>query len=90
MSNTARYHIHAPTGLLSHFWLPAPLVRDEEDADMLRRARIRSGDYLATLTTELERVADSLAATQAPEASELERIVSELIYLERNYRIVER
>lgn len=91
MSSSATYHITAPTGLLSHFWTTPALVRDEaEDAEMLRKARIRSGDYLMTLATELERAAQSLADVKAPEAPELERIVSELLYLERNYRIVER
>lgn len=86
------YTISRHTGILSHF-LPhrVTLVRDEaEDAEMLRRARIKSGDYLMTLATELERVADSLAASQAPEAPELQRIVSELLYLERNYEVTER
>lgn len=91
MSNSATYHISAPTGLLNHFWTTPAFVRDKaEDDEMLRQARIRSGDYLMTLATELERVAQSLTEIKAPEAPELERIVSELLYLDRNYRIVER
>jgi hypothetical protein len=91
MTNAVTYRITPSNRILNHFWTTPKLVRDEEeDAAMLRRARIRSGDYLMTLATELERVAQSLGDVRAPEAPELERIVSELLYLERNYRIVER
>lgn len=92
MSSSNTYQLTRYSGILSHFAPGRPsLVRDEaEDADMLRRARIKSGDYLMTLATELEKAADSLAAAGAPEAHELERLVSELLYLDRNYKIVER
>jgi hypothetical protein len=91
--NSTTYDISSPTVVLHHFWpreSGLSVVRDEaEDAEMLRRARIRSGDYLTTLTTELERVAQSLRRSKSPEAAELERIVAELLYLERNYKITE-
>jgi hypothetical protein len=88
MNNVLSYQLSSPINILSHYPFRQFVVRDtESDADMLRKARIRSGDYLMTLATELESIAQQLSDVKAPEAPELERIVSELIYLERNYTI---
>jgi hypothetical protein len=92
MSNTVQYQFRSQISILNHFGrMPHLLVRDaDEEADMLREARIRSGDYLMTVATELDQLAQSLAKLKAPEAHELERLVAELLYVERNYTIVKR
>ena len=84
--------------ILSHFPLVQPLLRDGSqgaaDSDDLSelhiRARVSSGDYFATLATELDKLAQGLSAVQAPEAPELERIVSELLYVDRNYHVIKK
>ena len=69
----------------------AGAAAEDTDADMpaelLMRARISSGDYFITLATELDRLAQGLAAADAPEAPALERIVPELLYLDSHYVI---
>jgi hypothetical protein len=88
MHNSATYHLSTLGGFLTHFPARQPYVRDaDEDADMLRQARLRSGDYLMTLATELEQIAETLQAELAPEAPALERIVTELHYVDRNYKL---
>lgn len=79
-------------GLLDHYPATQFFVRDADDADdadarMHMRARVRSGDYLLTLATELDKIAQSLASVKAPEAPELERIVSELISIGQDYTV---
>ncbi|MDB5181846.1 MAG: hypothetical protein JWP13_609 [Candidatus Saccharibacteria bacterium] len=91
MNKTVVYQLQGFGGVIAHFPIFPTFVRDiEEDAEILRQARIRSGDYLTTLATELEQIAESLDAAKAPEAPALERIVSELIYVDRNYSITPR
>lgn len=91
MTRNSVYHMQPFSGVLSHFPGLQPFVRDtEENADILRQARIRSGDYFMTLATELEQLAESLSAVKAAEAPALERIVAELLYVDRNYMITPR
>lgn len=90
MINTTTYQVKAAAGVLSHFPAMNFFVRDTDETDLLREARIRSGDYLMTLSTELEQIAQNLAAVKAPEAPELEKIVAELLYIERNYKLAKR
>ncbi len=56
-------------------------------SELLSRARALSGDYFETLATELDKIAQGLAVAQAPEAPELERMVSELLYIGRNFKL---
>lgn len=88
------YHLTTWQGLLPHYGQRVTLVRDSDDtldeAEMLLRARVRSGDYFMTLATELEQLADSLAVSKQPEAIELERIAAELLALNRRYIINEK
>jgi hypothetical protein len=63
---------------------------EDDISELLTRARIKSGDYFATLATELDKMAQGLNTVRAPEASELERIVGELLYLDDNYRLVKK
>jgi hypothetical protein len=88
MTNTT-YQIQINDGITAHFPAWQYVVRDGEDMDndMHLHARIRSGDYFLTLATELDRIAQSLAGVKAPEAPELERIVSELMAIGQDYTI---
>ncbi|HSH17902.1 MAG TPA: hypothetical protein VK978_00815 [Candidatus Saccharimonadales bacterium] len=97
MNSDITYQLRGAAGVLSHFPAPASYVRDGDDkfndfdqAKLHMQARIRSGDYFGTLATELERIAQSLDAVKAPEAPELERIVTELLYVGQNYGVVKK
>ena len=96
--NDVSYQLPSFGGLLKHFPQTQPVVCDmasdstmgADDYDveeLLMRARIRSGDYFVTLATELDKMAQGLNATRSPETSELERVVSELLYVHDNYRL---
>jgi tRNA U55 pseudouridine synthase TruB len=80
------YLMPMPTGLASHFPAPSPLARDA-DEDFRIEVRVRSGDYLHTLATEIERLAQYLAPEQLPEVEDLERLASELLYVNRRYEL---
>lgn len=88
------YQINPSAGLLRHFPGLLGLVRDggeaDNDAELLLEARVRSGDYIVTLATELEKLADGLAGVHAPEAAELERLTHELMGLNKHYRLVKK
>ena len=93
---TFTYRAHGFGTVLSHFPTRLTLFRDgtddaaamAADEDELRAmARVRSGDYFATLATELDKVAQSLSSAAAPEAPDIERVVAELLYLDKHYII---
>lgn len=89
---TMTYQLSTIGSLLSHFPGRLDFVRDatDEDADteMLAKVRVRSGDYFMTVATELDKLAQSIASTNDAEAAQLERLVSELLFIDRNYTIV--
>ncbi|HEX8182164.1 MAG TPA: hypothetical protein VF575_01020 [Candidatus Saccharimonadales bacterium] len=90
--NPTNYTIKSHSTTLSHFPAVQPIVRDTDDhadvsQELMMHARARSGDYLMTLAIELDVVAQELAATDAALAPEIERLVAELIYLNRDYAI---
>lgn len=90
-NTTSTYQMHTLGGLLSHFPQRLRLVRDVDedfDAEMLSRARVRSGDYFMTLATELDKLAQNVTRYDDADAGELERLVSELIYVDRDYVVV--
>ena len=100
---TTTYQLTNLESVLSHFSDWQPLVRDGVDtrptapdddfgssddiSDLLSRARAQSGDYFMTLATELDKLAQGLATADAPEAPELERLISELLYIDKNYKL---
>jgi hypothetical protein len=55
--------------------------RDETDA------LVASGDYFATVATILDHISQSLAKGKHAEHATLERLISELLYVQRNYYI---
>lgn len=92
---TSTYQLQTLSGLLSHFPQRVRLVRDSDsdedfDAEMLSRARVRSGDYFMTLATELDKLAQNIARSNDADAGELERLVSELLFIDRNYKILQK
>ena len=102
---SAAYQLPTMTGVLSHFPVDQTVVRDQDEdssllpagrygddamSELLLNARIRSGDYMVTLATELDAVVKDLSVVHASEAAGLEKIVAELLYLDRNYKIVKK
>lgn len=80
-----------------HGWVlsddaPYWLVRDggvpHDNLDI--EARVRSGDYMAALATELDRINQSLRAARPNEHEELERLVAELLYVDRTYTLTKK
>jgi len=60
---------------------------DDDLSDLLFEARIRSGDYFVTLVTELDKLAALLEQDGIPESVALQRISSELTYLDKHYKL---
>jgi hypothetical protein len=61
-----------------------------DDADMselMFAARIRSGDYFASVAMELDKIAQGLHAAHAPETPDIEQIVSELLFLHEHFEL---
>ncbi len=78
------------TGLLSHGWARPVFVRDGDDEQQRFKqeidVQVRSGDYFVTLATALDSVGRN--ATGYHVRAHIEDIVSDLIYLQDNYKIV--
>lgn len=90
MTNNYTYAINTQSArILPHFPAAQLFVRDDEhsDAELLMQARVRSGDYFMTLASEIDKIAQNLVARGAPEAQELERLVTELLYVNKNFTI---
>ncbi|HSH55311.1 MAG TPA: hypothetical protein VK983_00635 [Candidatus Limnocylindrales bacterium] len=84
------YRLKLTQGFSGHFPGAIGYVRDGEDdgSELAMVARVRSGDYFMTLATELDKCAQSLAREQGDEAAELERLVSELLLVHKQFEIV--
>lgn len=64
------------------------LVSDGDDFDALDlRAQIASGDYFITLATKLDRLRERIFVAYPDEAAQLDELITELLYLQRNYAI---
>lgn len=97
MSDVA-YLVRNHGSVMNHFPPALPwLLRDgyhdagsdnTSDVQMAIRARVRSGDYFVTLATELDRLAQELGPVPNRQAEELERIISELLFVNSHYRVV--
>jgi len=89
-SGTLEYRLKTFTGLISHGWPKAALVRDTSDerpvsAKIEVDAQIRSGDYFVTLATQLDSFVRDASDYQI--RANIEDVVSDLIYLQDNYTI---
>ncbi len=60
---------------------------DDDLSDLLFEARIRSGDYFVTLSTELDKLSALLEEDGIPESAALQRISAELTYLDKHYKL---
>src|SRR3712207_4297428 len=94
------YAMNLNPNLVQHFLGRQKLFRDGASSEsagsaaddfltdhLLAQARARCGDYVATLATELDKIAQSLALAHAPEAPALERLVQELLYIDKTYDV---
>jgi len=85
--------------ILGHFPGRLLYVRDAveghggQDDSLWLAARVRSGDYLTTVATELDRVVQALSSGIAGPAivlPEIERLVNELLEVGKSYKVVPR
>lgn len=87
------YSLRSSDNIVSHFGNEPSLVRDVGNIDdntaheLMMHARVRSGDYLMTVAIELDRIGQNLAEEQSPYASEVERLVAELLYVNQRYTV---
>lgn len=89
------YNLNSYQYVLSHFPTPLSYVRDGEEAGWQDRkleiaAHVSSGDYFATIATKLDRLSVSIEEADKMAAHELERLVDELLYLQRTYKITKK
>lgn len=66
----------------------APLVLCDGDLQLERESRARSGTYFETVATELENI--STLCNDKLIESELERLVNELLYIQRRYLVIKK
>lgn len=101
MSSVAMYNIQPLHGLLSHFHGPAARCAHDYagsfDNDLAAHrleldALVRSGDYVATIATTLDSVSQALSQfSQTKIAHEqLERLINDLLYVERHYTLTQK
>ena len=85
-SGVLSYQLGKFNGILEHGQTKARLLRDGEkvQAKMNVDVQVHSGDYFVTLATMLDNVAEGLSYQKR---SQLEDIVSDLIYLQDAYKI---
>lgn len=80
LSPSATVLTHAPASNVA-------LINDNEIEEALNlEARVRSGDYFVTLATALDTIGKDVEDWQTRTA--LEDIISDLIHLQENYRII--
>lgn len=66
----------------------APLVLCDGDLQLERESRARSGTYFETVATELENI--STLCNDKLIESEIERLVNELLYIQRRYLVIKK
>jgi hypothetical protein len=92
MSDLA-YSLSATVPWMHHNSLPVWYVADGEDVAMDRlelETHVRSGDYWSTLATRIDTISELLTDANDAERANLQRIVDELLYVERRYRLIKR
>lgn len=84
------YQLATFDSLLSHFPSMQAFANDIDDKDMLLHARVRSGDYLETIATELERSVQAMAdnGITGAELEQIEFTISELLEANKLYDLV--
>jgi hypothetical protein len=94
MHTTDNYQVDSFIGLLRHHPAASPLVRDgvdqvwwEQERKLQISMQVRSGDYFATLATKLDQLSQDVKKMDEATAYDLELLVADLLYLQRNYDI---
>lgn len=85
-SGVLSYQLSQFNGILDHGRKKTRLLRDGDDTPIKMNVdvQVRSGDYFVTLATVLDSVARGLSYEKR---SQIEDIVSDLIYLQDTYKI---
>jgi hypothetical protein len=65
----------------------ADMGRSKKSRHLETDALVASGDYFVTLATALDQLSQTLAEHHQPEHMPLERLINDLMYLQRNYQI---
>lgn len=88
------YQINPFLGLVQHHPSKMPVVRDSVDQVWWEQERkfqiamqVRSGDYFATLATKLDELSQIVREKDEAASYDLELLVADLLYLQRNYDI---
>lgn len=91
MSNSVSSHYKLSfSGVLAHGWQYPKFVRDDarKSNDYDLEVQIHSGDYFVTLATVLDQLEREVEDYHV--RSKLEDVISDLIHLQDNYRIVKK
>lgn len=91
MRQTKTYTLPLSTALVDSGWPLYGLVCDAEfdqmPDSMDTEAKVRSGDYLATLITTLDEISQSLPADCQTQQVQIERAISDLLYIDKRYKL---
>lgn len=67
------------------------VAKDIEDISRAKlKVCLRSGDYFAMLATLIDEISDSIEAGETAQVYKLQKIVEDLLYLQREYQIVKK
>jgi hypothetical protein len=91
--NAVGYGIVTSSMLSTHYSCRLWNVADGDDGVMDRlelETHVRSGDYWSTLATRLDTICQLLPDTNDAERVNLQRIIDELLYIERKYTLTKR
>lgn len=86
------YVINPANSIFTHgFGLSPGVVNDIEDISRDKlQVCLRSGDYFAMLATLIDEISDSIEADEPAESYRLQKIVEDLLFLQREYKIVQK
>ncbi|MBI5357825.1 hypothetical protein HZB74_03180 [Candidatus Saccharibacteria bacterium] len=86
------YTLDANNLIFSHgLGLSTSVVKDIEDISRDKlRVCLRSGDYFAMLATILDEISVAVEKSDVAEARKLQKLVEDLLYLQREYKIVQK
>lgn len=86
------YTITPYPGIMNHNGQVVSTAHDElSDQRMQLMALVRSGDYIGTLATALDAIAESMRKNSPHEYEDMQHIISDLFYLEQQqYTVVKK
>jgi hypothetical protein len=88
----AKYILNKTPTILSHTNAPTWLLHDGTDSIELQElvAHVRSGDYMITLATLLDSISDELTVENQAEATVLQQLIQNLMYIDKHYKLVKK